>query len=144
MPSESFTLATFMWIAVGYCNMLLLCVAMPILASFVLDGVVVAVRGKDIKPLLTAAITTVGALIVGGSVWRMAVGTFGVPETFEEGLLTAASYVLPLVVAIVVITVVGPQVPTLLRSRGVAVTSSTASVRRKVSAAVGRRSSSIS
>jgi hypothetical protein len=144
MPSESFTLATFMWIAVGYCNMLLLCVATPILASFILDGVVVAVRGKDVKPLLTAAITTVGALIVGGSVWRMAVGTFGVPETLEAGLLAAASYVLPVVVAIVVITIAGPQLPGLVRSRGAVVTSSTTSVRRKVSAAVGRRSSTAS
>ncbi len=126
MPSESFTLATFMWIAVGYCNVLLLCTVTPFLLSQAIEGVVIARRRGDVRPLTFALFGAFAAIIGCGAIWHFAATTPGVPVGFEAGMLTAASYVLPIAIAVSVLVYAAPSV----RDRVVAVTASPADAPR--------------
>lgn len=110
MPSESFTFATFMWIAVGYCNVLLLCTVTPFLLSYAVEGVVIARGRGDVRPLTFALFGAFAAIMGCGAIWHVAASTPGVPESFEAGMLTAASYVLPIAIAVSVLVYAAPRV----------------------------------
>jgi len=117
MPSESFTLSTFMWIAVGYGNVLLLCVTAPFLATLLLDGLVMAGRGEGSKRLLIAVAAAAVAIFIGVTVWHTATGIPGVPASLDSGMMATALYLLPVTSAVALLAFIMPLVSSRARAR---------------------------
>ncbi|THG33294.1 hypothetical protein [Naasia lichenicola] len=103
-------MAIFMWITVGYCNVLLLCTAAPFLVTVAIEGLFIARRSSDIRPFAFASVGAIAAVVVGLGIWHFAVTMPGVPTNFEAGMLTAASYILPIAIALSVLVYAAPRV----------------------------------
>ena len=90
-------------ITFGNGGMFLISVLLPIVASLIVDGVVVVVRKKKVAPLIVAVIFTGLVAFVGQWAWSTALLSDVAPATLASGLASTSNILLPLTIVLALI-----------------------------------------
>ncbi len=105
---SSAILSSFTAMMFAYVGVIAVCIGVPLLASFLLDGLVILLTQRRLAPLLTIAAILLTVAAAGAFAWRYGIETSGT-TTLEPGTHSVAGLLLPFASVIALVGFGGRQ-----------------------------------